>query len=165
MITADDVGGVHVKYLYHCPRQLWLYARGFRPEHLNDAVQLGTAVHELSYSRFSPVDLGAATLDHLDNQLWVHEIKHSAKRREADHAQARHYCHQLVRIGVDVQGAVLHYRNPRKTERFPYTDDEHQKATEDIDRVLDIVAHAESPPRLGRTSCRGCSYLDYCWSQ
>ncbi len=43
MINADDVGGVHIKYLYHCPRQLWLYARGFRPEALSEAVQIKSA--------------------------------------------------------------------------------------------------------------------------
>ncbi|WP_016699935.1 CRISPR-associated protein Cas4 [Actinoalloteichus spitiensis] len=164
MISADDVGGVHIKYLYHCRRQLWLYARGFRPEQLSETVALGTAIHDISYARFSPVDLGAATLDHLDNQLWVHEVKHSDKRREADRAQARHYCHQLTRVGVDVQGAVLHYRSPRKTERFPYTEEEHMHASEDIEQVVATIALPESPPRLPKSRCRGCSYSDYCWS-
>jgi CRISPR/Cas system-associated exonuclease Cas4 (RecB family) len=45
-MEAEDVGGVHIKYLHHCRRQLWLYARGVRPEHLNAAVQLGEAVHD-----------------------------------------------------------------------------------------------------------------------
>ena len=59
-MRAEDIGGVHVKYYHHCQRQLWLYARGIRPEHLSAAVQLGEAVHDVSYPRASPVDLGAA---------------------------------------------------------------------------------------------------------
>jgi hypothetical protein len=39
-------GGVHIKYLHHSPRQLWLYTRGIRPEHLSERVQLGEAVSE-----------------------------------------------------------------------------------------------------------------------
>jgi CRISPR-associated exonuclease Cas4 len=57
VIAAADIGGVHIKYLHHCPRQLWLYGRGFRPEHHDDLVQLGEAVHDTSYTRRSPVDL------------------------------------------------------------------------------------------------------------
>lgn len=41
-------GGVHVKYLHHCQRQLWLFSRGVRPEHLSPLVQLGEAVHDTS---------------------------------------------------------------------------------------------------------------------
>ena len=62
MISAHDVGGVHVKYLYHCPRQLWLFARGLRPERISSLVELGEAVHDTTYTRQSPVDLGAARI-------------------------------------------------------------------------------------------------------
>jgi CRISPR-associated exonuclease Cas4 len=60
VITEDDVGGVHIKYLYHCHRQLWLYSRGIRPEHLSTTVQRGEAVHDTTYTRTIPVDLGSA---------------------------------------------------------------------------------------------------------
>ena len=70
MISEEDVGGVHVKYLYHCPRQLWLYARGLRPEATSATVQLGEAVHETSYRRAHPVDLGAARLDDHGGWSW-----------------------------------------------------------------------------------------------
>lgn len=56
MIQPGDVGGAHIKYLHHCPRQLWLYARGIRPEHLSERVQLGEAVHETSYERSKEAD-------------------------------------------------------------------------------------------------------------
>ncbi|GGI95161.1 CRISPR-associated protein Cas4 [Saccharopolyspora subtropica] len=164
MITREDIGGVHIKYLYHCPRQLWLYARGFRPEHLNESVQLGTALHETTYSRYSPVDLGAARLDHYDGQAWVHEIKHSARPTAADRAQARHYCHQLTRIGVPVEGAILHYYQSRRTQRLPYTPEQHTHADNDIDRAVEVINSPTSPPRPDRARCHGCSYRDYCWN-
>lgn len=87
MIDAEDVGGVHVKYLYHCRRQLWLYLRGIRPEHLSGTVQLGEAVHDTAYTRSTPVDLGAARLDFIDGQHWVHEVKSSSRPTSADQAQ------------------------------------------------------------------------------
>lgn len=163
MISAEDVGGVHVKYLYHCPRQLWLFARGLRPERLSSLVQLGEAVHDTSYSRHSEVDLGAARVDFVDGQAWVHEVKSSSRATDADRAQAIHYCHRLTDVGVPVQGAVLHYPSTRRTETLPYGADEASRAASDIDSALRTVALPAAPSRLARSRCRGCSYLDYCW--
>jgi CRISPR-associated exonuclease Cas4 len=41
--SDGELGGVHVKYLLHCPRQLWLYSRGYRPEQGSDLVAFGEA--------------------------------------------------------------------------------------------------------------------------
>jgi CRISPR-associated exonuclease Cas4 len=165
VITAEDVGGVHIKYLYHCTRQLWLYSRGFRPEHLNDLVQDGQAVHDTSYTRMSPVDLGAAQLDHVDGNLWVHEVKSSSRVSDADRAQAIHYCHRLRILGVPARGAILHYPKTRRTEHLTYDPacHDHQAGT-DIAAVLRVVEQSQPGPRLARSRCHGCSFLDYCWN-
>ncbi|WP_214104951.1 CRISPR-associated protein Cas4 [Acrocarpospora catenulata] len=165
MISADDVGGVHIKYLYHCRRQLWLYARGIRPEQLSVSVQLGEAVHETSYTRSSPIDLGAARLDHLDGAAWVHEVKSSSRPSRADEAQAMHYCYRLINVGVAAQGGILHYPKTRRTRRLPYTEQAAEQARADIAEVLAVLAAPDSPPRLARSACRGCSYADYCWNE
>ncbi|MCE7079802.1 CRISPR-associated protein Cas4 [Streptomyces sp. ST2-7A] len=165
MIDTEDVGGVHIKYLYHCPRQLWLYLRGIRPEHLNSAVRVGEAVHETSYTRGTPVDLGAARLDFVDGRQWVHEVKSSGKPSEADRAQGRHYCHRLHRVGVEARGTILHYPSTRRTVRHPYTQEEAEQAERDIAEVLAVAARPTSPDRLARSRCRGCSFTDYCWTE
>lgn len=165
MINTEDVGGVHIKYLYHCRRQLWLYLRGIRPEHLNATVQLGEAVHDTSYTRNTPVDLGAARLDFIDGAHWVHEVKSSPQPSPADQAQGRHYCHRLRRIGIHAQGAVLHYPKTRRTQHFPYTPQAEAQAEMDIAEVLDVATAPASPDRLARSACRGCSFTDYCWTE
>lgn len=165
MINTEDVGGVHIKYLYHCPRQLWLYLRGVRPEHLSATVQLGESVHETSYTRHSPVDLGAAKLDFFDGHRWVHEVKSSPRPRPADRAQVRHYCHRLNELGIIVEGGILHYPASRRTEKHPYTSEEDQQAARDINNVLSVAAASTSPNRLPRARCRGCSFTDYCWTE
>lgn len=164
-MRADDIGGVHIKYLYHCHRQLWLYARGVRPEHLNATVQLGEAVHDTTYRRQTPVDLGAAQLDHVDGERWVHEVKSSPRPTAADEAQAVHYCRRLADVGIDVQGAILHYPATRRTRRLGYDADAAARADADIEAALAVVHQETSPPRLTRSACRGCSYLDYCWTE
>ena len=163
-MRPEDIGGVHIKYLHHCRRQLWLYARGVRPEQLNAAVQLGEAVHDVSYRRNSPVDLGAAVLDFVDGEQWVHEVKSSSRSTTADEAQVVHYCYRLRQVGVPARGAVLHYPKTRRTKKIEYGDAEAARAEHDIADALAVTAAAESPPRLARTRCRGCSFVDYCWS-
>jgi CRISPR-associated exonuclease Cas4 len=163
-MRPEDIGGVHIKYLYHCRRQLWLYARGFRPERFNSAVQLGEAVHDTTYRRSSPVDLGAARLDYVDGQHWVHEVKSSSRSSQADAAQAIHYCFRLREVGVPAQGAVLHYPTTRRAKKLVFGPDEERQAEADIADALQVIRSAESPPRLPRAACRGCSFTDYCWS-
>lgn len=164
-MRAEDVGGVHVKYLLHCERQLWLYSRGIRPEHLNSLVQLGEAIHETSYTRRAPVDLGAARLDYLDGQAWVHEVKSARRPSTADEAQAMHYCYLLHQAGVQAEGAVLHYPATRRTHRITYDADRARAAVDTIDAVLQVVHQLTSPDRIARTRCRGCSFFDYCWTE
>ena len=164
MIGVGDIGGIHIKYLHHCPRQLWLYGRGFRPEQTSDRVQLGEAVHDTSYDRARPVDLGAARLDFIDGKNWVHEVKSSAGPTEADEAQVIHYCLRLKEVGVDACGGILHYPKTRRTHRVNFTRQEEDRARADIAAALAVLTASQSPPRLGRTNCRGCSYLDYCWA-
>lgn len=164
MITTDDIGGVHIKYLYHCRRQLWLYGRGFRPEGGSERVQLGEAVNDISYPRTSPVDLGPARLDFFDGQNWVHEVKSSSRMTDADVAQVRHYCLRLKQVGIDVQGGVLHYPKTRRTSQVTYSSAEEARALGDIADAVGVLTMPDSPPRLSRPACRGCSYLDYCWN-
>jgi CRISPR-associated exonuclease Cas4 len=164
VITADDIGGVHIKYLHHCPRQLWLYGRGFRPEQHNELVQLGEAVDDTSYTRKSPVDLGAARLDFIDGENWVHEVKSSSGPTEADQAQVMHYCFRLRQVGIASLGGILHYPKTRRTLRVEYGEAEEAQARADIATAVEVLTAGESPARLTRSACRGCSYLAYCWS-
>jgi CRISPR-associated exonuclease Cas4 len=163
-MDTEDVGGVHVKYLHHCRRQLWLYLRGVRPEHLDASVQFGEAVHDTSYPRSTPIDLGAARLDHLDGEQWVHEVKSSSAPTDADAAQAVHYCYRLHEVGVPAKGAILHYPKTRRTRRIAYSGESVAAAEGDIIAVLAVAELPVSPPRLSRTACRGCSFIDYCWT-
>lgn len=164
MIISDDIGGVHVKYFYHCRRQLWLYGRGYRPERHDELVQLGEAINDTSYQRRSPVDLGAARLDFIDGHHLVHEVKSSSRMTEADKAQVLRYCLRLRQVGVDAQGGVLHYPKTRRTCRIAFGEAEAAQARADINDALEVLAAPESPPRLSRSRCRGCSFTDYCWA-
>ncbi|WP_256104354.1 CRISPR-associated protein Cas4 [Streptomyces sp. ODS05-4] len=157
------VGGVHIKYLHHCPRQLWLYARGYRPEQRSDLVAFGEVVDETTFTRRRDVDLGEAKIDWVTAGAVVHETKSSRAPSPAHAAQVRHYCLLLERRGVAVRGGVVHYPLVRRTLDVPWDADARGQAERSETDALAVIATPTTPGRLRRSACRGCSYLDYCW--
>lgn len=163
---ADDtaqLGGVHIKYLHHCPRQLWLYARGYRPEQRSDLVAFGEVVDDTTFTRRRDVDLGEAKIDWVTAGAIVHETKSSRAPSPSHAAQVRHYCLLLERRGITVRGGTVHYPLIRRTTDVPWDADSRAEAEASEAQAHAVIAAAEAPARLKRSACRGCSYLDYCW--
>lgn len=161
--AEDEIGGVHIKYLLHCPRQLWLYSRGYRPEQGSELVAFGEAVDETSFARQREVDLGSAKIDWVTTGAVVHETKSSRAPSDQHAAQVRHYCLLLERRGVTVRCGVLHYPVIRRTVQVPW-DAAAREAAAQADRdARTVIGLPAPPPRLPRTQCRGCSFTDYCW--
>jgi CRISPR-associated exonuclease Cas4 len=163
MLNVQDVGGLHVKYLHHCPRQLWLYARGFRPEANDDLVSFGTVIDATTFQRKRPIDLGAARPDWVDGDGWIHERKSSRHEQPGHREQVRLYCLLLKEAGTDVRGGILHYPLTRRTVRVPFDKSTEKAAVADRVRVVEIVGRETSPERIERGRCKGCAYVPYCW--
>ncbi|MFD7117928.1 CRISPR-associated protein Cas4 [Streptomyces sp. NPDC059922] len=162
---AGDVplGGVHIKYLHHCPRQLWLYSRGYRPEQRSDLVAFGEVVDDTTFTRRRDIDLGEAKIDWVTTGAVVHETKSSRVPSPAHAAQVRHYCLLLERRGIAVRGGTVHYPLIRRTTDVPWDTAARAEAENSEVRARSVIAAPEAPARLTRANCRGCSYLDYCW--
>jgi CRISPR-associated exonuclease Cas4 len=158
----DELGGVLIKYLLHCHRQLWLYSRGYRPEQDSDLVAFGEAVDDTAYSCRREVDLGAAKLDWVTTGAVVHETKSSRAPSPQHEAQVRHYCLLLERRGVSVRGGVLHYPVTRRTLQVPWDDAARDAARKAEDEARAVAGLARAPARLPRAQCKGCSFTDYC---
>jgi len=161
----DGIGGVHIKYLLHCPRQLWLYMRGYRPEQRSDIVAYGQAVDESTYTRHRDIDLGQAKIDWVTTGAIVHETKSSRVPSEQHEAQVRHYCLLLERRGVTVRHGVIHYPLIRRTVTVTWDDHARALAEETERQALTVINMPESPARRERSHCRSCSYNDYCWGE
>ncbi len=159
----ESLGGVHIKYLLHCPRQLWLYMRGYRPEGSSDLVSFGESVDETTYTRRRDIDLGEARIDWVTTGAIVHETKSSRTPSPAHEAQVRHYCLLLERRGVGVRHGIVHYPLVRRTVTVAWDDDARRQALETEAQARAVIAAPTVPPRLERRRCRGCSYTDYCW--
>jgi CRISPR-associated exonuclease Cas4 len=163
--AEDELGGVHIKYLLHCPRQLWLYARGYRPERGSDLVAFGEAVDESAFARRREVDLDAARIDWVTTGAVVHETKSSRSPSSQHEAQVRHYCLLLERRGVNVRGGTLHYPIIRRTIDVPWDSDARAAAEQAEREARVVIGRAQAPSRLPRVRCRGCSFADYCWGE
>ncbi|MFD7581834.1 CRISPR-associated protein Cas4 [Kitasatospora sp. NPDC059817] len=163
--VQDDqgLGGVHIKYLRHCPRQLWLYMRGYRPEGASDLVAFGEVVSETTFTRRRDVDLGEARIDWVTAGAVIHETKSSRSPSPAHDAQVRHYCLLLERRGVNVRGGIVHYPLIRRTTDVPWNEEARDQAEAAEDEARAVIASTTPPDRQTRAACRGCSYLDYCW--
>jgi CRISPR-associated exonuclease Cas4 len=159
----DEIGGVHIKYLLHCPRQLWLYSRGYRPEQGSQQVAFGEAVDDTAFSRQREIDLGAAEIDWVTTGAVVHETKSSRAPSDQHGAQVRHYCLLLEQRGVNVRGGVLHYPLIRRTVDVPWDVAARESAGAAAREARGIIALDAAPPKLPRARCRGCSFTDYCW--
>lgn len=162
-VDDDGLGGVHIKYLLHCPRQLWLYAKGYRPESRSDLVAFGEAVDETTFTRRRDIDLGEAKIDWVTTGAVVHETKSSRVPSPAHEAQVRHYCLLLHRRGVSVRGGVIHYPLTRRAVEVAWDAEALRAALGTEARARAVIHAAGIPPRLPRARCRGCSYRDYCW--
>jgi CRISPR-associated exonuclease Cas4 len=160
----DGVGGVHVKYLLHCPRQLWLYVRGYRPEQASQLVAFGEAIDETTYTRRREVDLGQARIDWVTTGAIVHETKSSRAPSPQHEAQVRHYCLLLERQGVHVRGGVMHYPLIRRTTDVPWDSSARESAERTEREARTVIGAPDAPARLPRPQCRGCAFADYCWA-
>ncbi|MEU8097212.1 CRISPR-associated protein Cas4 [Streptomyces rubiginosohelvolus] len=158
-----QLGGVHIKYFHHCPRQLWLYTRGYRPEQRSDLVAFGEVVDDTTFTRRRDIDLGEAKIDWVTTGAVVHETKSSRAPSPGHAAQVRHYCLLLERRGVTVRGGTVHYPVIRRTTDVPWDTEAREEAEASEARARATIAAEVAPSRLTRADCRGCSYLDYCW--
>lgn len=161
----DELGGVHIKYLLHCRRQLWLYSRGYRPEGGSEQVAFGEAVDDTAYARRREIDLGAAKLDWVTTGAVVHETKSSRAPSAQHEAQVRHYCLLLELRGVNVRGGILHYPLIRRTVQVAWDDAARDAARKAEREARAVIALPAAPARLQRARCRGCSFTDYCWGE
>ena len=160
---TDEIGGVHVRYLLHCPRQLWLYSHGYRPEARNEAAAFGESVDDTTCRRHAGVDLGAARIDWVTRGAIVHETKSSREPSPQHNAQVLHYCLLLARRGVTIRGGVVHYPLIRRAVKINWDARARRIAEETEVKTRQVIATDAPAPRLPRAQCRGCSYRDYCW--
>lgn len=164
--------------LYHiCPREMWLHAHAIRMEHTSDVVYEGKLIGETTYpqraERYQEVAISTewdgipltAKIDFYDpREGVVHEVKKSAARELAHVAQVQFYLYVLRRNGVRAEYGIIEYPKIRHTERVELHEDDVARVEGWIRTIQALLQEETCPPRLQKSTCRACSYFDFCWS-
>lgn len=160
-----DCTGTELNYLHVCPRKLWLFRHGIRPEQESDLVQLGILLGEESFSRREKeIPIGEiGVLDWADFKAGViHETKHGKAPGGGDEAQVRYYLFYLNAHGIRVDHAVIHYPKKRETVTVEWNESTAQQVEEDLKACGTILA-GELPAPQRRPYCKHCAYEEMCF--
>ena len=79
--NSPTITGTQVNYYLICHRKLWLFTHNINMEHTSEAVEIGSLVHEQSYTRRNKeIVLEGIKIDFFDkNHGVIHEVKKSKK--------------------------------------------------------------------------------------
>ena len=156
---------------------MWLHAHAIRMEHTSEVVYEGKLIGETTYpqraERYQEVVISAdwndtiltAKIDFYDPRDGVvHEVKKSAARELAHVAQVQFYLYVLRRNGVKAQYGIIEYPRFRHTERVELTTADTVQVESWIRAIQALLPQETCPPRLQKSTCRSCSYFDFCWS-
>ena len=161
------ITGKELEYLYVCPRKLWLFHHGIRPEMENQNVQIGLQIGEETFQRerkeLKLGEIGVVDWAELRHGV-IHETKKGRCPRNAEVAQVRYYLWWMRNQGINVSRCIIHYPIQRTTREIEWQESMDAEVRDDLKRAREIVARASPPAFEERKWCRGCAYRDYCMS-
>ena len=161
------ITATHINYYELCRRTLWLFANGIQMEHTSDTVLEGKLIGENSYAKradkYTEVEVGGSKIDHYDakNKV-VKEVKKSNKMEHAHEAQVKFYIYLLEKAGVEGVTGLLEYPTLRSTREVVMTTDDRKLIEESMHEIKRIVK-GECPPVINKSSCKKCSYYEFCY--
>jgi CRISPR-associated exonuclease Cas4 len=161
------ITGTYVWYYFICQREVWLLSRQIEPDQDHEAILLGRLNDQTSYARekkYLYFEGGVVDLFREENgKLLISEVKKSSRFEESARMQLLFYLLKLRENGVDAVGEL---RIPREKKIIPVRLDPEGEAAlaEACAGIQTIVARPKPPPPVRCRYCRGCAYLEFCWS-
>jgi len=162
--NSPTITGTQVNYYLICHRKLWLFTHNINMEHTSEAVEIGSLVHEQSYTRRNKeIVLEGIKIDFFDkNHGVIHEVKKSKKMEEAHFWQLKYYIHYFRKLGLQVTGKI-DYPLIRKTQSVELTEDDEMKLALMLEDIAKINER-ELPPNVIKSKiCKQCSYYELCY--
>lgn len=161
------VNGTLMNYYFHCKRQCYLHGNRLNLEDNSEIVKVGRAIHEEKEEKLAntEIEIEKIKLDRLTSKYLV-EIKKSDADMEACKWQLLFYLKILKDKGIIRQGKLEFVEKNKQTKNTIYVDltDENQKQLEKhITDIEKLLSGDEVPNVLNLTSCKKCSYYEYCY--
>ncbi len=161
------ISGTYIWYYFICHREVWLLSRQIEPDQEHESILLGRLNDQNSYARgkkYLYFEGGVVDLYREQNgTLIISEVKKSSRFEESARMQLLFYLLKLRENGVDATGEL---RIPKEKKVVPVRlDPEEEAALNNACEKIEAIVAQEKPPLPKRCRyCRGCAYLEFCWS-
>jgi len=161
------ITGTEIAYLYICPRKLWLFHHGIRPENEYVNVQIGRHIQETTFTRQeNKKELALGGIGVVDwaelNKGVIHETKKSKCPAQAEFAQTRYYMWWMRHNGMDIHTCIIHYPKQRRTKVLEWDESMNAQVNADLKQARTLVGAASPPTFEYRNICKNCAYQEYC---
>lgn len=162
-----NITGVHIWYYMICQRQVWLMSRQIEPDQEHETLMLGRLHDRTSYVRekkYLYFEGGVVDLFREQNgKLLISEVKKSSRFEKSARMQLLYYLYKLREIGVEAVGE-LRIPKEKKVFHIELNSDSEKEVINICQKIETIVSRQQPPPPKKGRFCRGCAYLEFCWS-
>jgi len=165
MTKEQTITGTEMAYLYICPRKLWLFHNGIRPENEHVNVQIGRLIQETTFSHHEKeIPLGEiGVIDWAEFKHGrIHETKKGKCPGDAEIAQTRYYLWWLRRNGANIDTCIIHYPKQKETKELKWDDSMSIDVENDLKCAREIIGLTVPPEFKELKYCRSCAYFDFC---
>lgn len=161
------INGSIVQAYVICKRQAWLMSRQVSGNQYNEFMAIGKLLDEESYKRDKKeIRFGSNKIDIIrgeDQHLTIIETKKSSKGIKAAIMQLLFYLQSISKKGYKVKG-VLKFPKERKNLDIPFDKKSKRKINKLIGDIRDTLKLDTPPLPIRISSCKKCSYNEFCWS-
>ncbi|MBO1077094.1 CRISPR-associated protein Cas4 [Roseomonas marmotae] len=164
IVTRADLSGLAFQHLALCRRRAWLHLQRIDYAHLDEHMQRGLALHDMSRPRdHSVAGLIGLAPDRIDwSGRQVYEAKGSAGAADAVSRQGAFYALMLWAAQGKPWQAIAHIL-PAKRERSIMLDPKMVNDMLEAAEALEALRDTADPPTVAFTSfCAQCSYRHLC---
>ena len=158
------VNGIKVNYYAICKRKLWLFSHFIRMEQDSEKVFLGKLLHETAYERLPRREISLDELVKFDviEEGKVLEVKYSRRMRQAARLQLIYYLYYLKQRGIEMSGE-LRYPKEKRKEEIKLSEEDIRVVEETLKGIKQVEALPSPPQASFSSTCRSCSYAEFCW--
>jgi CRISPR-associated exonuclease Cas4 len=167
VLVDFHITGTHVWYYVICQRQVWLLSRQIVPDQEHESLILGRINDQNSYARkkkYLYFEGGVVDLFREKNgRLLISEVKKSSRFEDSARMQLLFYLYKLKQLGIDAAGEL---RIPKEKKVIPIElNPELEQVVQTICQGIEKIVSLNGPPKPKKCRyCRGCAYLEFCWS-
>lgn len=161
-----QITGTLVNYYFHCKRQCYLHGNKLNLEDNSENVKIGKVIHEKELQgKNSEILIDSIKIDKLTKE-YLTEVKKSDADIDAASWQLLYYLKVLKEKGIERKGKLEFYekkKSEKKTWILELTPEKEQLLNQYLQEIETLILSNQIPDRLDKTSCKKCSYFEYCY--